>query len=1413
LSRPPAPPHPPEETAPAPRKARWFKAHTPLNWILEVALVVLLTAGVLLLGLRIAPLTQEMRMFIQTRAEGLQIGPYGKLHLEGLGGDIWRDFTVRKLTIVDAKGVWLQADDLRVRWRYAELVRSRLHVTDVTAARLQLLRQPVARKDNRPPSKPPSFSYLVDRLKTRVELSPAFAMQKGVYDLNAGFAMLDRGATTVRLDAKSVLRPGDFLTLALALGKGQALKLDADAKEVKGGALAGALGLDAAQPFDLAAHLTGTLADGRLQAVVHSGSAIPLQAQGAWNPKGGGVSAHLVLGASRWTSHLAGGFGPEAQVAIIGKQRSGSLYDMDIRLIAANVVLMGKGPLDVAKRSSPGLNLAVAVNDLQKLASFPHMGGGKASGVLAGNLADLRFAGDAEARDLELWGWRLQRAAGPVKVAWKKGELDIQGDVAGFGGSGAGVIGQAAGAAPKASVEVVRLKDGRILIKSLDVAGKGLRVQGTGGQNPLFQGLSFKGDLQITDLGQVLPGSGGGLQASWSAGQDAGVDKPWVFTAEGRGVGMTTGTPEIDRLMGPDPRLTLSANYLDGAINVSKAALEGAKEKASAEGRWALGGDMDFKLAWEAEGPFGFGPLAIDGKAAGAGRITGMLGAPKIELAADFGSIAFPKMTVRQAHMDLTLEQGKDGSDGAVALNGQSDYGAARARANFRFLTTGIDLTAIDADAGGIRAKGGLSLRDGAPSTADLAVDIGPGALFSVGQAKGTVRIGGDKAARAEVDLTAKGVVLRDQPLALATARLTASGPVSQLPYRLTADGAWMRTPVRVDGAGVLAKDPKGYAISFSGSGNLRRAPFRTLEPVTVRLDQGDRSARLRLALGGGQAQLDGREAGGAVTLNAALTGVDLSFLSEDFTGGLDGHLTLQGQGPELHGAFDAAVKGAKSRDARRGLSLDGQFRGVLQGGRLTLDGKLGSQQGLSSAANLVLPAEASAAPFRIALVKTRPMQGSFEANGEIQPLWDLFLGGERTLGGKLMAKADISGTIADPKVAGRVDLMDGLFDDYASGLRLRAVTLGAALNTDSITIDRFQGTDAAKGRMDGSGRMSLARNGGGNLSLNLTNFRLVDNDTAQADATGQVSLTREADGKAKLTGALEIVRGEVNAAARTGPNIVTMDVIEKNKPFRLEEQLAAPVTAAQPQGVVGLDVTLKARRGILIKGRGLDVDMSMDARVTGTTLKPAFDGDARVVRGDYDFAGKRFEFDNRGVVHLSNDPNFIRLDLTATRQDPSLTAVIRIQGTAAKPQITLTSNPVLPNDEVLSQVLFGSSAAQLSPLEAAQLASALSALAGGGGFDVVGNLRSFARLDRLALVGGTAATGVSVAGGKYLSDNVYVELAGGGRAGPSVQVEYRVTRNLSVVSKLANQTTTQGGGVPVGGASLAVRWRHDFKK
>ncbi len=359
-------------------------------------------------------------------------------------------------------------------------------------------------------------------------------------------------------------------------------------------------------------------------------------------------------------------------------------------------------------------------------------------------------------------------------------------------------------------------------------------------------------------------------------------------------------------------------------------------------------------------------------------------------------------------------------------------------------------------------------------------------------------------------------------------------------------------------------------------------------------------------------------------------------------------------------------------------------------------------------------------------------------------------------------------------------------------------MTLDASLDRDAISVGQFSGQDGAGGSVTGSGRLSLERAGASSFKLDLKGFRLIDNDIATAAASGEATISRGADGAVKLAGTLTVDRADIAANPPTPSGVTVMDVVEINREPGVGGHLQT-VNAHAP--AVGLDVALKAARGVFLKGRGLNLELALDAHVTGTTAAPNLTGTAKVVRGDYDFAGKRFEFDNRGVVYLAAAPEKILLDLTATRDDPSLTAVIRIEGTAAKPKITLTSTPVLPNDEVLSQVLFGASASQLGPADAAELAAAVSTLAGGSGFDVMGNLKSFAHLDRLALGSGDQG-GFAVSGGKYVTDNVYLELTGGGREGPSGEVDWRVRRDLSVVSKIA------GSG---GDSQLAIRWRRDF--
>ena len=309
--------------------------------------------------------------------------------------------------------------------------------------------------------------------------------------------------------------------------------------------------------------------------------------------------------------------------------------------------------------------------------------------------------------------------------------------------------------------------------------------------------------------------------------------------------------------------------------------------------------------------------------------------------------------------------------------------------------------------------------------------------------------------------------------------------------------------------------------------------------------------------------------------------------------------------------------------------------------------------------------------------------------------------------------------------------------------------------------------------------------------------------------ASGQLSATH--DGRAaRLVGTLNIDEAvlEPNFPASTG--ITRMNVTEYNRPARLgpprnASAASAPRPAAEantprrgrnPADVpILLDVTLSTE-DIRVKGRGLDLQLATNAKVTGRLTNPTLTGQAEVIRGTYEFGGKRFVFDPAGRVTLDTYPSRIRLNLRATREDADITAIINVTGTAASPRIALSSEPELPQDEILARVLFGRSVTQLSALEAAQLASSVASLAGGGGFDVLGQLRELAGLDSLSFSGDGA--NLMVSGGRRISENVFLEVLSGGEDGPAVNVEWQVRRNVAVSSRVTGD----------GNAVISVRWR-----
>ncbi|MGH6943169.1 MAG: translocation/assembly module TamB domain-containing protein, partial [Geminicoccaceae bacterium] len=128
--------------------------------------------------------------------------------------------------------------------------------------------------------------------------------------------------------------------------------------------------------------------------------------------------------------------------------------------------------------------------------------------------------------------------------------------------------------------------------------------------------------------------------------------------------------------------------------------------------------------------------------------------------------------------------------------------------------------------------------------------------------------------------------------------------------------------------------------------------------------------------------------------------------------------------------------------------------------------------------------------------------------------------------------------------------------------------------------------------------------------------------------------------------------------------------------------------------------------------------------------------------------------------------------------------------------------DPSLPQDEILSRLLFNRQISEIGPVQAAQLAMAANRLRGGGP-GVLGKIRSVTGLDTLDVTGGGSSQDpAKVRAGKYLRDDVYVELEQGAadKTGKA-SVELEILPNVAIKA--------EAGANAKGGVGL--QWKFDY--
>lgn len=596
---------------------------------------------------------------------------------------------------------------------------------------------------------------------------------------------------------------------------------------------------------------------------------------------------------------------------------------------------------------------------------------------------------------------------------------------------------------------------------------------------------------------------------------------------------------------------------------------------------------------------------------------------------------------------------------------------------------------------------------------------------------------------------------------------LVAKGSVS------TGDGA---TSVRID---EFSATPKRIALKLAAPSTV------VIRDGAARLD------KLTIQAGNGRVAVSGT-AGQTLDL-----GIDINALPATLVntfaptlgaeGAISGTVTVKGTPAAPSVAYNlnwanAAVAAARSAGVG---AVSIAANGTFIDNRVTLDTTLSGAGGLS---------------FRgggtVGVTGNTPLSLKFTGNLPFGLLAGQLASQGFTLTGTAAADLSITGAAASPVITGNVSTSGARFLDARRNLAINDLAAQVSLDGKQANIRSLSGTLSSGGRIEAGGTIGIAPGSGfpADLTIRLMDATYVDGTLFNASTNGTLTLKGSLIASPVLGGQLRIEKASITIPEKLPNSLSEINIKHKNAPSGVREmardvQKDTGGTGASGSGGIGLDLTVTAPGQIFVRGRGIDAELGGDLTVRGTTSNPIVSGGFTLRRGRLEILGKRLDFSS-GEIGFGGSL-IPTVDLAATSTAGSTTITVNVAGSANNPTVTFASSPALPQDEVLAQLIFNRSMSNLSALQIAQLASAVSQLAGGSSTSLLDGLRGKLGVDDLDVT--TDENGAAqVRAGKYLNDRTYIELQQGSDAGSGKAI---INLDVGRGVKLRGEAGSDGSG------------------
>ncbi|HST95861.1 MAG TPA: translocation/assembly module TamB domain-containing protein, partial [Microvirga sp.] len=574
------------------------------------------------------------------------------------------------------------------------------------------------------------------------------------------------------------------------------------------------------------------------------------------------------------------------------------------------------------------------------------------------------------------------------------------------------------------------------------------------------------------------------------------------------------------------------------------------------------------------------------------------------------------------------------------------------------------------------------------------------------------------------------------------------------------------------------------------------RRQIALAQPATLTVADGEVALRrFVIAVERGTIAIDGR-AGSTLDLSVSAQAVPLSAADIFVPGmGLSGTLDASAQ---IRGTASAPTGEWRVRIARlvaaqtRNIGappIDVAAQGRLDNGATTVDGTVNAGR-----------AGTLRVSGRVPLGATGALDLSAQGRLDLSIANSLLSAAGRQVTGNAAVDVRIGGTIAEPAVNGSLTLSGGSFRDLLQGIRFENIQGRLVARGADIAIERLSASTRNGGTVNANGRVRLDPAAGfpGDIRITGQRAELVSNEIVTTTASLDLALSGPLARDPRIGGIVRIVSMDVTVPERLPATIRPIDGTKHVNPppivaARLAQRARIQASAGRaPPFNATLDLTIAAPNRIFVRGRGIDAELGGDLQLTGTLANPVAIGAFDLRRGRLTVVGTRLDF-TRGRLTFTGDLT-PELDFVAETRAGDVTARIGVTGSAREPQFAFTSDPDLPQDEVLSRLLFAKASGGLSPTQALQLAQVAAQFSGGGDDGVFESLRRSLGVEGLDISLG-AEGGPTVGISRAISDRVSIGVKAGASTEQSgVSVDIDVTRRIRVQGEVGATGNTSVG-------------------